>query len=141
MATIELNLVNGKYGFEAKDKDGHVTRMDSKPELGGQNFGTRPMELLLEALAGCSSVDVVSILSKQKQELKGLKVVVNGERKAQDDLSLWKDIEMVFELQGDIDPVKAEKAVKLSIDKYCSVAATLVAAGAEIKTKVVVSGQ
>ncbi|PZP49352.1 MAG: osmotically inducible protein OsmC [Pseudopedobacter saltans] len=139
MATIELNLVNGEYGFEAKDQSGHTTRMDTKPEMGGQNFGTRPMELLLEALAGCSSVDVVSILGKQKQKIDGLKVVVNGERKAQDDLSLWKDIEMVFQLKGDIDQAKAEKAVKLSIDKYCSVAATLVAAGAEITTKVEVS--
>ncbi len=139
MATIELNLVNGQYGFEAKDQSGHITKMDTKPEMGGQNFGTRPMELLLEALAGCSSVDVVSILSKQKQEIKGLKVVVNGERKAQDDLSLWKDIEMVFQIKGDIDPAKAEKAVSLSINKYCSVAATLVAAGAEIKTKVEIS--
>lgn len=136
MATIELDLVNGAYGFEAKDQSGHITRMDTKPEMGGQNFGTRPMELLLEALAGCSSIDVISILNKQKQELKGLKVIVNGERKAQDDLSLWKDIEIVFQLQGDIDPVKAEKAVKLSIEKYCSVAATLVAAGADIATKV-----
>lgn len=139
MATIELNLVNGEYGFEAKDQSGHATRMDTKPEMGGQNFGTRPMELLLEALAGCSSVDVVSILGKQKQKLDGLKVIVNGERKAQDDLSLWKDIEIVFQLKGNIDQAKAEKAVKLSIDKYCSVAATLVAAGAEITTKVEVN--
>ena len=139
MATIELNLVNGAYGFEAKDQHGHITKMDSKPEMGGQDFGTRPMELLLEALAGCSSVDVVSILGKQKQALKGLKVIVHGERKAKDDLSLWKDIEMVFQLKGDIDPAKAEKAVSLSIHKYCSVAATLVAAGAEIKTKVEVT--
>lgn len=139
MATIELNLANGQYGFEAKDQSGHITKMDTKPEMGGENFGTRPMELMLEALAGCSSINVVSILNKQKQELKGLKVIVNGERKAKDDLSLWKDIEMVFQIKGDIDPIKAEKAVQLSIGKYCSVAATLVAAGAEIKTKVEVS--
>lgn len=138
MASIELNLVNGQYGFEAKDQSGHVTKMDTKPEMGGQDFGTRPMELLLEALAGCSSVDVVSILSKQKQDLQGLKVLVNGERAAKDDLSLWKDIQIEFQLKGDIDPQKAEKAVSLSIQKYCSVAATLVAAGAEISTKVTI---
>jgi len=139
MATIELNLVNGQYGFEAKDQSGHIIKMDTKPELGGQNYGTRPMELLLEALAGCSSIDVVSILNKQKQNIQELKVIVNGERKAKDDLSLWKDVEMIFQLKGDIDLVKAEKAVSLSVNKYCSVAATLVAAGAEITTKVEVS--
>jgi putative redox protein len=138
MASIELNLVNGQYGFEAKDQGGHITKMDTKPEMGGQDFGTRPMELLLEALAGCSSVDVVSILSKQKQDLQGLKVLVNGERAAKDDLSLWKDIQIEFQLKGDIDPQKAEKAVNLSINKYCSVAATLVAAGAEITSKVTI---
>lgn len=139
MATIELNLVNGEYGFETKDERGHITRMDTKPEMGGQNFGTRPMELLLEALAGCSSIDLLSILRKQKQTIKELKVIVNGERKAKDDLALWKDVEIIFQLKGDIDLAKAEKAVNLSVYKYCSVAATLEAAGAEITTKVEVS--
>lgn len=132
MAKIELDLVNGKYGFEAKDTEGHVVRMDSKPEMGGENFGTRPMQLLLDALAGCSSVDVISILSKQKQEVKGLHVEVSGERGAKGDLSMWENIQIAFQLKGNIDPDKATKAVHLSLEKYCSVAATLVAAGAAI---------
>jgi putative redox protein len=138
MPQIELARVNGDYGFEATDADGHIVRMDSNPQSGGQNFGVRPMQMLLMGLGGCSAIDVISILKKQRQEVKDYKMVINGDREAGVEPSLWSDINIEFHLYGNIDPDKAQKAVDLSIGKYCSVAATLEKAGAAIKYKVFV---
>ncbi len=138
MAKIELSRVSGDFGFEAKDENGHTTRMDSSPESGGQNFGVRPMQMLLMGLAGCSAIDVLMILKKQKQEVKDYKMIVNGEREAGKEPSLWKDIDIEFHLYGDIDEDKAVKAAELSLNKYCSVAATLDKAGAAISWRVFV---
>jgi putative redox protein len=133
MSKIELKRVKGDFGFEATDENGHTVRMDSSPESGGWDFGVRPMQMLLMGLAGCSAIDVIAILKKQRQEVKEYKMVVNGNREAGKEPSLWKDITIEFHLYGNIDEDKANKAVELSINKYCSVAATLVKAGAEIK--------
>jgi putative redox protein len=138
MPKIELARVSGDYGFEAKDEDGHIVKMDSNPAGGGQNFGVRPMQMLLMGLGGCSAIDVISILKKQRQEVKDYKMVINGDREAGVEPSLWKNIDIEFHLYGNIDPDKAQKAVDLSVGKYCSVAATLEKAGAEIKYKVFV---
>jgi putative redox protein len=138
MAKIELSRVQGDYGFEATDENGHIIKMDSSPESGGQNYGFRPMQTLLAGLAGCSAIDVIAILKKQRQEVKDYKMVVNGEREKGKEPSLWQEIEVEFHLYGDIDEDKAAKAVELSIGKYCSVAATLMKAGAAISSKVFV---
>lgn len=138
MAKIELTRVKGDFGFEAKDEQGHVVRMDSSPESGGWDFGVRPMHMLLMGLAGCSAIDVITILKKQRQEIKEYKMVVNGEREAGKEPSLWKDVSIEFHLYGTIDEDKAVKAAELSINKYCSVAATLDKAGANIKWRVFV---
>ena len=138
MATIELARRNGDYGFEATDEDGHIVRMDSNPASGGENFGVRPMQMLLMGLAGCSAIDVIGILKKQRQEVKDYKMVVKGDREVGVEPSLWKDIEIEFHIYGPVDQAKAEKAVELSVNKYCSVAATLVAAGAGLKWQTVV---
>jgi putative redox protein len=136
MAKIELSRVNGDYGFEATDQFDHVIKMDTNPEMGGENYGARPMQLLLMGLGGCSAIDVISILKKQRQDVRDYKMVINGEREAGKEPSLWKDISIEFHIYGNVDEEKAKKAVELSIDKYCSVAATLVKAGAEIKYSV-----
>src|ERR1700712_5338973 len=138
MPKIELSRVSGDFGFEVKDELGHVVHIDSSPESGGQNFGVRPMQILLMGLAGCSGIDVITIHKKQRQEVKDYKMVINGEREAGKEPSLWKDIDIEFHLYGDIDEDKAARAVELSLNKYCSVAATLGKAGAEIKSKVFV---
>ena len=136
MPKIELSRVSGEYGFEASDENGHVIKMDSSPESGGQNYGARPMQVLLMGLGGCSAIDVLAILKKQRQEVKGYKMVINGEREKGKEPSLWQDIAIEFHLYGDIDTDKASKAVELSIGKYCSVSATLEKAGATITWKV-----
>jgi putative redox protein len=136
MPTIQLSRVHGDFGFEAKDQNGHSIKMDSSPESGGQNF--RPMQTLLIGLGGCSAIDVISILKKQRQDVVDYKMTISGEREAGTEPSLWKSINIDFHLYGNIDPDKASRAVNLSVNKYCSVAATLMGAGAEIKTQVFV---
>jgi putative redox protein len=133
MPKIELARVSGDFGFDAKDENGHIVKMDSNPQSGGQDYGVRPMQMLLMGLAGCSAIDVISILKKQRQDVKDYKMIVNGDREADKEPSLWKDIDIEFHIYGDVDTDKAQKAVDLSVTKYCSVAATLEAAGAKIK--------
>src|SRR5579859_5421428 len=107
MIHIEVTRVNGDFGFEAKDKDGHIARMDTSPETGGQHFGIRPMQMLLMGLGGCSGIDIVSILKKQRQPVDGFRMLIEGEREPGKEPSLWQDIHIVFELRGAIDPDKA----------------------------------
>ncbi|WP_295771493.1 OsmC family protein [uncultured Mucilaginibacter sp.] len=136
MPQIELVRVSGDYGFEAKDEYGHSIKMDSSPESGGQNYGVRPMQMLLMGLGGCSAIDVISILKKQRQEVLDYSMKINGDREAGVEPSLWQNITIEFHLKGNIDEDKAKRAVELSLHKYCSVAATLEKAGAEISWKV-----
>src|ERR1700749_265965 len=125
MIRIELNRIKGDFGFEAKDASGHIARMDSSPETGGGEFGIRPMQMLLMGLGGCSGIDIVSILKKQRQTVEGFRMLIEGEREPGKEHSLWQNIHIVFELKGAIDRDRAQKACELSMDKYCSVAATL----------------
>jgi putative redox protein len=136
MPKIELARVSGNYGFEATDENGHSVKMDTSPESGGHNFGVRPMQMLLMGLGGCSAIDVISILKKQRQEVLDYRMVINGDREPGVEPSLWQNISIEFHLKGNIDQDKAKRAVELSIGKYCSVAATLEKAGAELNWEV-----
>jgi putative redox protein len=138
MPTIKLSRVSGDYGFEATDENGHTVRMDSSAESGGQNFGVRPMQMLLMGLGGCSAIDVIAILKKQRQNVVDYEMVISGEREAGKEPSLWQTITLEFHLYGEVDEEKAQKAVELSLGKYCSVAATLYKADADIKSKVII---
>lgn len=138
MPTINLSRVSGEYGFEATDEYGHTVRMDSSTESGGQNFGVRPMQMLLMGLGGCSAIDVIAILKKQRQNVTDYKMVIAGEREAGKEPSLWQNITLEFHIYGNVDEDKANKAVELSLNKYCSVAATLYKAAADIQWKVII---
>jgi putative redox protein len=140
MIQIDINRVNGDFGFEAKDAKGHVVRIDTSPEDGGKNFGVRPMQLLLMGLGGCSGIDIVSILKKQRQVVEGFSMHIQGDRFAGKVPSLWEKIHIVFELRGDINPEKARKACELSVEKYCSVAQTIRGSGTSITWEVKVLG-
>lgn len=136
MINIELHRVEGDYGFEARDSSGHTVRMDTSDDNGGVNFGVRPMQMLLMGLGGCSGIDVVSILKKQRQPVTDFSMKIEGERVPGAVPSLWKEVTIVFELKGNIDPEKARKACELSMEKYCSVSETLRQAGTSIKWEV-----
>lgn len=125
MIKIELSRLNDGFHMEAENEQGNTVQMDASPDIGGTNQGMRPMQLLLAAMGGCSSIDVINILKKQKQPLKDIKVTITGEREKDAIPSLYTEVHAHFKLFGNLDPDKAQKAVSLSIDKYCSVAKTL----------------
>jgi putative redox protein len=83
------------------------------------------MQLLLAAIGGCSAIDAVSILEKQKQDLTSLEVEVNGDKQSTGSYSEYKSIHMHFKLSGDLDQNKVQRALDLSIEKYCSVSKAL----------------
>lgn len=141
MAKIEIIRANAQFAFDSTDENGIITKMDTKPEMGGEQYGARPMELLLNALGGCTSIDVLSILRKKRQDLTAYKVMIQGERQSGKEPALWEEIFITFMVDGDVDRESAKKAIDLSLDKYCSVAATLKAAGATIRYELVLNGQ
>lgn len=121
---ITLNRINNDYLFECKNSLGNTVLLDNISE----NAGTKavsPMENLLMAVAGCSGIDMVSIMKKQRQNLTGFSAEVEGERIQMDDAKPFKNISVRFFLEGEIDPKKAQKAAELSFEKYCSVSKTL----------------
>lgn len=140
MALIEAILADDKFGMDIQDADGHLMRMDIPVDQGGSGSGFRPMQSMLAALCGCSSVDVISILKKQRQELSSLKIEVDGHREEGKEPSLWKEIHLVFKMEGNMDLSKAKRAVDLSLEKYCSVAETLRKAGATIEYSIYLNG-
>ncbi len=122
---IELNLLNNAYHFGAKNESGNTIDMDASPAIGGLGLGARPMELLIMGLGGCSGIDVLSILRKQKIEPIGFRIKISAEREKDAVPSLFKEIHVKFIFKGPIDEAKATRAIGLSMDKYCSVAKTL----------------
>jgi putative redox protein len=140
MAKITLHRVTGDFGFEAKDEHGHTVRMDTSRETGGDDFGVRPMQMLLMGLGGCSAIDVVTILKKQRQQVDDFNIEISGEREAGKEPSLWKNIRITYFLKGHIEPEKAKRACELSMGKYCSVAAHLLQSGTKITWNVKVNG-
>ena len=139
MIHVEVNRVSNDYGFEGIDASGHTVKMDSSPETGGQDFGIRPMQILLMGLGSCSEIDIISILKKQKQTVDAFRILIDGEREEGKEATKWKYIKIIFEMKGSIIPEKAQRACALSIEKYCSVAATLLGSGCKIdwETKII----
>ena len=125
MIKIEINRLNDGFHMEALNEQGNSIHIDASPDIGGGNNGMRPMQLLLAAMGGCSSIDIINILKKQRQDLKDIKITVTGEREKDAVPSLYTEVHAHFKLYGNLDPDKVEKAVALSVDKYCSVAKTL----------------
>lgn len=132
MIKIELKRLNDAFHFSAENEDGVTVHLDSSPDSGGMNLGMRPMQMMLAAMGGCSAIDIIQILKKQRQVLKDLKITVEGEREKGAVPSLYKTVHAHYQFFGDLDPDKVEKAINLSIDKYCSVSRTLEKAGAKI---------
>jgi putative redox protein len=122
---INIKRIDDDFNMEATNEDGNTLLMDGAPDIGGHGKGMRPMQLLLAAVGGCSAIDVILILKKQKQIIESFEIEVDGEREKIEDYSLFKDICLHFKIKGEVDPDKAERAVKLSVEKYCSVSKTL----------------
>lgn len=128
---IELKRLNDAVHFEASGGNKVKVQIDGSPEIGGQDLGVRPMELVLMALGSCSSLDLLSILKKQKQEVKTIQVAVEGQR-ADKIPAVFTNIHLTFSLGGNLDRVKVERAAELAVKKYCSVHDMLASGGVEI---------
>ena len=122
---VTLNRVNQNYLFEVTNENGHKVLLDNKSKKEGKVEGISPMELILAALAGCSGIDIVAILNKQKINPTDIKMDIKGDRIPDVIPSLFQKIKVNVRLEGDIPPEKAKRAVCLSFEKYCSVAKTL----------------
>ena len=122
---VSLERINEDYLFEVTNSNGMSIHLDNKSKTAGQVKGISPMELLLMGVAGCSSIDIVAILNKQKINPKLLKMDVKGHRNENDVPALFYQIDIDIYLEGDFSPEKAKRAAELSFDKYCSVSKTL----------------
>ena len=121
---IELKRLNNAMHFECSNAEGLTVHTDSSPDAGGEGKGVRPMEMVMMAVASCSSIDIVLILEKMRQQLDDIKVEVTGER-VDTVPRVFKSMHVTYHLYGEIKEKKAEQAVKLSMEKYCSVSKML----------------
>lgn len=106
--------------FVAETGSGHALVIDGPPDIGGRNLGPRPMELMLLGVGSCSSVDVIHILKRARQNVTGCEVKVQAQR-AETDPKVFTHIHLQFIVSGHaLKPAQVERAVKLSAEKYCS---------------------
>lgn len=122
---ISLQLKDKPFVLEAKNPEGNTVMMDASPDIGGKNQGVRPTELLLMGIAGCSGIDILSILAKQKQNVDSFQVNVSGDKEKIEFTNLLTKIHVEYSFTGELDPEKILRAIELSLGKYCSVSKTV----------------
>ena len=106
--------------FMGESESGHAVILDGSPEIGGRNLGMRPMEMLLVSMGACSSIDVVTILKKARQEISNCVAEISAER-AEEIPKVFTKIHVNFVVTGrGLNVAQVERAVKLSAEKYCS---------------------
>jgi len=121
--TVDLQWEEG-LRFTASDSHGHQVTVDAPANDGEPFDGFKPGELLLTSLAGCSGIDVVGILRKQRQRVTGIEIRVKGEQQP-DPPWIWEENELEYVVKGKgLERSAVERAVDLSETKYCSTAAT-----------------
>ncbi|MGB2244798.1 MAG: OsmC family protein [Flavobacteriaceae bacterium] len=138
---VQLERINKDYLFEVRNEEGRSVILDNKSKSEGVVAGISPMELLLMGVAGCSSIDIIAILGKQKINPETLRMEVYGHRKEGEVPALFHTIEITIFLEGEnITPEKATRAAQLSYDKYCSVS-KMIDSVADIQFKIVLNGK
>lgn len=117
---IQLNRVDSAFRMKAHNERGDLLYTDGSEAIGASARGWRPMELLLASLAGCSVIDIISVLKKQRQDVKDIKIDVSGTKR--DGIpSPYETINVHFTVSGQVKETKMEKAIELTKGKYCSV--------------------
>jgi len=133
--TAKITWVDGML-MVAEGGTGHTITMDGAPDIGGRNLASRPMEVLLMGMGGCTAIDVVSMLKKQRQDIEGVEVSLVAER-AEDHPKVYTSVKLVYTVRGrKLNKALVERAVTLSDEKYCS-ATAMVRKSAEITHEVV----
>jgi len=121
---IKVKWVDG-LRFVANDDKGHSVVMDVSKDHGGEGSGFGPMQLLLAAFGGCTGIDIIELLRKQRQQPESLEITVSG-RRVTEPPRVYDKIHVEYKFKGKDLRVKAvQRATSLSQDKYCSVSATL----------------
>lgn len=124
MVEAKVKLVSDMH-FEGTSSSGHMLSMDAEDTSGGHNKGFRPTELLLVGFGGCSGMDVISILRKKRQNVTGFEMNIKGE-KAESFPHVYTEVHIEYVVKGKgLEKEAVERAVNLSLEKYCSVGATL----------------
>jgi len=123
MTTANITWIEDMQ-FVGQGETGHAIVMDSSEEVGGHNTGARPMEVLLMGVLGCTAMDVMSILKKKRQPIKGLKIFATGDRAAEHP-KYYTKIHLEYVAYGDVELEALERSAQLSEDKYCSAIATV----------------
>jgi len=129
--TINLHRLDDAFHLQATNQDGLTVETDGSPAIGGHNAAMRPMQLVLSAVGSCSSIDIILLLKKQRQELKDIRIAVTGTRR-EEEPRIFTAIHLAYTLVGDIDEKKAERACRLSMEKMCSVSLMLKAGGVAV---------
>jgi len=122
---INLTRLDQDYHFAATGASGVAVHMDANPEIGGHNMGARPMEMLLMGLGGCSAIDVIMILKKQRLEASSFDMKVTADREPVEEHTEFRNINIHFIVGGNLPEDKVRRAIELSLEKYCSVAMVL----------------
>ena len=122
---VELNRVDGDFHFAGFGGDKVAVHIDAAAAVGGTNLGARPMELILMGLGSCSAIDIVLILKKSRQIVEDFRIVVEGQREADATPSPFLKIHIKYIFKGNLKKEKVEQAIKLSMEKYCSVTTML----------------
>ena len=116
---ISVKWIDGML-MVGKSDSGHAIVMDGPPEIGGENLGVRPMEMLLLGMAGCTMIDVVNTLEKMREDVVDCQTQVSADR-AEEYPKVFTNIHVHFILRGNqLNPSNVDKAIKLSAEKYCS---------------------
>lgn len=124
-----VKLIDGA-AFLSTANSGHGMVIDGAEKIGGRNLGPRPMELVLQGLAGCTAMDVISILRGMRQEVTDLEIVVDADR-ADEMPKVFTRIHLRYIVTGvSLKPGRVQRAVEMSAEKYCSVSAMLASTAA-----------
>ena len=120
--TAKISWVEGAL-FVAESGSGHTFTMDGAADVGGRDLGARPMEVLLMGMGGCTAIDVVSMLKKQRQDIEGVEISLVAER-ADGYPKVYTEVKVVYTVRGrKLNRALVERAVSLSDEKYCSATA------------------
>ena len=119
--TVHLERINDAIQFQAEAETGYTFPIGSEPE----HEGVRPMEMVALSFGGCSSIDILSILKKQRQPVERFDVAVDGERATDAVPAVFTTLHVHYRLEGEVEPDKVRRAIELSLDKYCSVSKML----------------
>ncbi len=124
---VVLKRIDDDFHFEGMGSSSVPVHIDAAEGIGGHNAGARPMELLLMGIGGCTAIDVILILKKQRQSIEDFQIRISGNREKIEgtEKTPFHEINIQFELKGTIDGNKAIKAIQLSMEKYCSATAQL----------------